>query len=62
MIKMDWIAVIAIISGIILLIIGIALIFNLSLLMQLVEEILGALCVILGVVALIFGSKLLKSV
>ena len=59
---MDWIAVISFIAGIVLVIIGIALIFNMPVIMMLFEKIVGALCVLLGAVALIFAWKLIKSV
>jgi hypothetical protein len=59
---MDWIAVISFIAGIVLVIIGIALIFNMPVIMVLFEKIVGALCVLLGAVALIFAWKLIKSV
>jgi hypothetical protein len=59
---MDWIAVISFIAGIVLVIIGIALIFNMPVIMVLFEKIVGALCVLLGAVALIFAWKLIKIV
>ncbi|MBP1929187.1 hypothetical protein J2741_001734 [Methanolinea mesophila] len=59
---MDWIAVISFIAGIVLVVIGIALILNMSMIMVLFEKIVGALCVLLGAVALIFAWKLIKSV
>ena len=59
---MDWIAVISFIAGIVLVIIGIALIINMPVIMVLFEKIVGALCVLLGAVALIFAWKLIKSV
>lgn len=59
---MDWIAVISFIAGIVLVIIGIALIVNMPVIMVLFEKIVGALCVLLGAVALIFAWKLIKSV
>lgn len=59
---MDWIGVIAVLAGIILIIIGAGLVFNLPALMQFVEEVIGALCILLGAVALLFGAKLLRSV
>jgi len=62
MITMDWIALISFIAGIILLIIGIALLFNLPAIMLFFEKIVGLLFVILGIVALVFGWKLVKSV
>jgi hypothetical protein len=61
-ILMDWLAAIAFIAGIILLIIGISLVFHLSAVMAFLQEILGVLCLILGVIALIFGTKLARSV
>ncbi len=62
MITMDWIALIAFIVGIILVILGIAFLFNLSAIMLFFEKIIGFLCILLGVVALFFGWKLVKSV
>ena len=62
MITMDWIAFIAFIAGIILVIIGIALLFNLPAIMHFFEKIVGLLCVLLGVVSIVFGWKLFKSV
>lgn len=59
---MDWIAVISFIAGIVLVVIGIALILNMSMIMVLFEKIVGALLILLGVVALIFAWKLIKSV
>jgi len=59
---MDWIAAIAFIAGIILIIIGIAFVLNLPAIMTLIEEIVGVLCILLGIVAIIFGTKLVKSV
>jgi TRAP-type C4-dicarboxylate transport system permease small subunit len=59
---MDWIGVIAFIAGIILILIGVGLALNLPAVMQFVEEILGILCIILGIIAAIFGVKLIKSV
>jgi hypothetical protein len=59
---MDWIAVISFIAGIVLVIIGIALIINMPVIMVLFEKIVGVLCVFLGAVALIFAWKLIKSV
>jgi len=59
---MDWIGVIALLAGIILICIGIGLVFNLPAMMQFVEEIIGGLCVVLGIVAVFFGTKLLRSV
>jgi hypothetical protein len=61
-ITMDWIAAIAFIAGIILIIIGIAFVLNLPAIMTLIEEIVGVLCILLGIVAIIFGTKLVKSV
>jgi hypothetical protein len=62
MITMDWIAFISFIAGIILLIIGIALLFNLPAIMLFFEKIVGLLFVLLGIVALVFGWKLVRSV
>jgi ABC-type siderophore export system fused ATPase/permease subunit len=62
MITMDWIALISFIVGIILVIIGIAYLFNLSAIMLLFEKIIGFLCVLLGITALFFGWKLVKNV
>lgn len=62
MITMDWIALISFIVGIILVILGIAFLFNLSAIMLFFEKIIGFLCILLGVVALFFGWKLVKSV
>jgi hypothetical protein len=59
---MDWIAVISFIAGIVLVIIGIALIINIPVIMVLFEKIVGALCILLGAVALIFAWKLIKIV
>lgn len=59
---MDWIAFILFIAGIILLILGTALLFNLSIIMAFLEKIAGVLCLFLGVVALFFGWKLVKAV
>lgn len=62
MITMDWIAFISFIAGIILVIVGIALLFNLPAIMHFFEKIVGLLCVLLGIVALTFGWKLVRSV
>jgi hypothetical protein len=62
MITMDWIAAISFIAGILLIIVGIALVFNLPVIMLFFEKIVGIVCVILGFVALVFGWKLVKSV
>lgn len=59
---MDWIAAISFIAGILLIIVGIALVFNLPVIMLFFEKIVGIVCVILGLVALFFGWKLVKSV
>jgi len=59
---MDWIAFISFIAGIILVIVGIALLFNLPAIMHFFEKIVGLLCVLLGIVALTFGWKLVRSV
>jgi hypothetical protein len=59
---MDWIAAISFIAGILLIIVGIALVFNLPMIMLFFEKIVGIVCVILGLVALVFGWKLIKSV
>jgi hypothetical protein len=59
---MDWIAFISFIVGIILVIIGIAFLFNLSAIMLFFEKIIGFLCLLLGIVAIVFGWKLVKSV
>jgi hypothetical protein len=48
--------------GIILVIIGIAYLFNLAAIMLLFEKIIGFLCILLGVMALFFGWKLVKNV
>ena len=61
-ITMDWIALLSLIAGIILVIVGIALLFNLPVIMLFFEKIVGFLCVLLGIVALIFGWKLVRSV
>lgn len=58
---MDWIAAVALIAGIILLIIGVGFLLNLSAIMTLFEEIFGLFCIILGIVALFFGFKLVKT-
>lgn len=59
---MDWIALLSLIAGIILVIVGIALLFNLPVIMLFFEKIVGFMCVLLGIVALIFGWKLVRSV
>jgi hypothetical protein len=59
---MDWIAAISFIAGILLIIVGIALVFNLPMIMLFFEKIVGIVCVVLGLVALVFGWKLVKSV
>jgi len=58
---MDWIGVITLIGGIALIAIGIALAFNLPAIMFLVEEMVGVLAIILGVIMIFFGSKLVKA-
>jgi uncharacterized membrane protein HdeD (DUF308 family) len=60
-VRMDWIATIAFIAGIITIIIGIALLFNLSMVIQIMDKIFGAFCIIFGVAAIVFGYKLIKS-
>lgn len=62
MITMDWIALLSLIAGIVLVIIGIALLFNLPVIMLFFEKIVGLMCLLLGIVALVFGWKLVKSV
>jgi hypothetical protein len=59
---MDWLAAISYIAGIILLVIGVSLVFHLSAVLSFMQEILGILCLILGAVALVFGTKLARSV
>jgi hypothetical protein len=59
---MDWIALLSFIAGIILVIVGIALLFNLPVIMAFFEKIVGLLCLLLGIVALFFGWKLVRSV
>jgi uncharacterized membrane protein len=59
---MDWIAFVAIIAGIILVIVGFALLFDLPAIMIFFDKVVGFLCVLLGIVALTFGWKLIKSV
>ncbi len=59
---MDWIAFVLFIAGIILVILGAALLFNLSVIMDFFEKIAGVLCIFLGIVALFFGWKLVRSV
>lgn len=58
---MDWIAAVALIAGIILLIIGAGFVLNLDQVISLFEEIFGLLCIILGVLALYFGFKLIRT-
>lgn len=62
MIAMDWIAFILFIAGIILVILGAALLFDLPVIMNFFEKIAGVLCIFLGIVALVFGWKLVRSV
>jgi hypothetical protein len=61
-ISMDWIALVSFIAGIILVVLGIALLLDLSAIVQFFTRIVGFLCVLLGVVALAFGWRLVKSV
>jgi uncharacterized membrane protein HdeD (DUF308 family) len=61
-VRMDWIAAIAFIAGIVTIIVGIALLFNLSLVIQIMDKIFGVFCIVFGVSAIIFGYKLIKSV
>ncbi len=58
---MDWIAAIAFIAGIITIIVGIALLFNLSIIIQIMDKIFGIFCIAFGIVAITFGYKLIKS-
>jgi hypothetical protein len=58
---MDWIAAVALIAGIILLIIGVGFVLNLDQIISLFEEIFGLLCIVLGVLALYFGFKLIRT-
>jgi len=58
---MDWIGVIALLAGIIMVGIGIALALNLPAIMFLVEELVGVLAIILGVIMIFFGSKLVRT-
>jgi hypothetical protein len=59
---MDWIALVAFVAGIILLILGISLVFNLPAIMDFFQKIMGFLCLLLGAVSIFFGYKLMKSV
>lgn len=59
---MDWIALVAFIAGIILLILGGSLVFNLPVIIGFFQTIMGFLCILLGVVAVFFGWKLTRNV
>jgi len=59
---MDWIALVAFIAGIILLILGGSLVLNLPVIIGFFQAIMGFLCILLGVVAVFFGWKLMKTV
>ena len=59
---MDWLAATAFIAGIILLILGGSLVFNLPAVLMFMQEILGVLCLALGVLALFVGVKLIRSI
>lgn len=60
-IHMDWLANFALVSGIILLIIGVSLVFHLPAVLAFLQEILGFLCIILGGLFVFFFVKLAKS-
>lgn len=59
---MDWIALVAFVAGIILLILGGSLVLNLPVIIGFFQAIMGFLCIMLGIVSVFFGWKLIKAV